>query len=154
MADEITDTLTLGGIAFQNSDYSPPSEAPFGGSQMMHVHKLPGGQRVIDVLGADDDDITFKGFFFTSAAIANCEALDALRAAGQVTSLTYCGMSRTVIIKHFKATVKRYPNWVEYEVTCTPTINGSSGGGGSGASGTIDSLVLSDLSAAASLGGG
>ena len=43
------DVLLLGPIAF--ADFATPDCAPFGGRQQMAVHKLIGGQRVIDTLG-------------------------------------------------------------------------------------------------------
>jgi hypothetical protein len=120
MAD---DQLILAGITFQNYDYAPPSHMPFGGQQAMIVHKLPGGSRVIDTLGPDEDDISWNGFFFTPNALYNCQQLDALRGAGQQVTLTYAGMTRKVVIKHFKANIRRYPQWIEYEISCTVAIN-------------------------------
>jgi len=115
----MTDTLILGGFVFQNFDMSPPTRMPFGGQQSMIVHKLPGGTRVIDTLGPDEDDITWSGFFYAADALRQCQQLDAMRAAGQVVTLTFGGMSRRVVVKRFKPNIRRYPNWVEYEITCT-----------------------------------
>jgi hypothetical protein len=56
-----TDTLTLGGIVFD--DFSTPHHMPLGGQQAMVVHRLPGGSRVIDTLGPDDDDYSWDGTF-------------------------------------------------------------------------------------------
>ncbi|SRR5580765_5789952 len=115
----MTDTLILGGFVFQNFDFSPPTRMPFGGGQAMVVHKLPGGTRVIDTLGPDEDDISWSGFFFCADALRQCQQLDAMRASGQKTTLTFGGMSRQVVIKRFKPQIRRYPNWVEYEISCT-----------------------------------
>jgi hypothetical protein len=119
----MADRLILAGIVFENFDYAPPTKMPFGGQQAMIVHKLPGGSRVIDTLGPDEDDIHWNGFFFTPNALYNCQRLDALRAAGQVVTLTYAGMSRQVVVKHFKAEIRRYPNWVEYDIGCVVSVN-------------------------------
>jgi hypothetical protein len=118
-----TDRLILAGIVFENFDYAPPTKMPFGGQQAMVVHKLPGGTRVIDTLGPDEDDITWSGFFFTANALYNCQVLDALRGQGQVVTLTFAGMTRKVVIKHFRAAIRRYPNWVEYEISCVVSEN-------------------------------
>ena len=67
------DVLLLGPIAF--TDYSPPECMPFGGRQQMAVHKLIGGQRVIDTLGPDDEDIQWSGRFFGAGALSTCLAL-------------------------------------------------------------------------------
>ena len=119
----MTDRLILAGIVFENFDYAPPDKISFGGQQAMIVHKLPGGTRVIDTLGPDEDDINWNGFFFTPNALYNCQTLDALRGAGQVVTLTYAGMSRQVVVKHFKAEIRRYPNWIEYSIGCVVSNN-------------------------------
>ena len=39
--------LVVGGISFEGRD--SPNAAPFGGEHRHHVHRLPGGARVIDI---------------------------------------------------------------------------------------------------------
>lgn len=123
----MTDQLILGGVVFQPSDYSSPQRMPFGGAQAMIVHKLPGGSRVIDTLGPDEDDISWVGFFHCDNALQQCQKLDAMRAAGKVITLTYAGMSRQVIIRHFKPNIRRYPHLIDYEIACTVSANPSFG---------------------------
>lgn len=156
----MTDRLILGGIVFETFEYAPPTRMPFGGQQAMVVHKLPGGSRVVDTLGPDEDDITWSGFFHSNNALAKCQALDAMRASGRVVSLTFAGMFRSVLVKSFKPAIRRFPHWVEYSITCLVTINpalGALGGtfavtgvglpsGGAPASANI--LISSDLSTA------
>jgi hypothetical protein len=148
----MTDTLILGGFTFQNVDFSPPTRMPFGGAQAMVVHKLPGGSRVIDTLGPDEDDITWSGFFFCDNALRQCQQLDSMRAAGQKIQLTFAGMSRQVVIKRFKPQVRRYPHWVEYEISCTvadnPFANASGAAPGFSATASPDTLIGNDLSTA------
>lgn len=146
----MTDRLILGPVAFENADYSPPTRMPFGGAQAMIVHKLPGGSRVIDTLGPDEDDISWSGFFFADNALSICQQLDAMRASGQVFGLTYGGMFRSVIIKRFKPHIRRFPHWVEYEISCTVTANPAFGalfGATVGPPGPVsfDTLVQNDL---------
>jgi hypothetical protein len=45
----MTVTLTLGGVVF--ADFEIPDSISSGGEQMLTVHKLPGGNRIIDALG-------------------------------------------------------------------------------------------------------
>lgn len=118
-----SDILTLGDITFQNYDYAPPSRMPFGGQQAMVVHKLVGGSRVIDTLGPDEDDISWSGFFLSPNALFWCQRLDAMRGQGQVQALIFGGMTRLVIVKSFRAHIRRYPNWVEYEIDCVVSSN-------------------------------
>src|SRR3979411_881178 len=92
--------LVLGGISFDG--FSTPSAMGAGGKQSMVVHKLPGGQRVVDTLGPDEDKITWSGEFFGNDAYANALGLDGMRAAGQVLPLSWGGQFRSVIIDDFK----------------------------------------------------
>ena len=47
----IQDILSVGGVVFDS--YSTPDIFSDGGKQVLIVHKLPGGSRVIDELGPD-----------------------------------------------------------------------------------------------------
>jgi hypothetical protein len=144
----MSDVLVLGGISFD--DFSTPEEMMGGGQQAMVVHKLPGGNRVIDTLGPDEANVLWEGFFFGNGAYANALALDGMRAAGQIVPLTWGGQFRSVIIDTFIYRVRRMPTWVKYQISCTVYQNPSLGGLG-GAAGIIDSLIVSDLSLAAGL---
>lgn len=145
----MADVLTLGGVSF--TGFSPPDSMMGGGAQAMVVHKLPGGQRVIDTLGPDEDDITWRGFFFGNDAYQNVLTLDGMRAAGAVIALTWGGQFRQVIIKHFDYHVRRLPVWVEYNISLMVYQNPMLGGLGA-TTGTIDALVASDLAVAAATG--
>jgi hypothetical protein len=85
----IADVLILGLIVFDN--FSPPECMPFGGSHMMVILKLIGGQRVIDTLGPDDENIERNGRFVGAGAYDTCLALDSLRASGQQLPLSFAG---------------------------------------------------------------
>lgn len=138
------DVLILG--PFEFGDFSVPNELPFGGAQKMTVHKMPGGGRVIDCMGPDDDDIRWSGRFFNTDALPMAQTLNAMRIAG--TPLPYSNgvESRTVVISEFRATVHKF-NWIEYEITVVP---GDDDGAGGGVNASIDALVSSDAGAAVS----
>jgi hypothetical protein len=121
-----------------------------GGNQAMVVHKLPGGSRVIDTLGPDEADVVWRGQFYGNNAYSTALALDAMRAAGQVVSLTWGGQFRSVIVSNFIYRVRRMPVWVEYSIVCTVYQNPSLGVLGA-ATGGLDSLILADLSLAIGL---
>jgi hypothetical protein len=142
------DVLTIGGIAFD--DFSTPDKLPYGGKQAMVIHKLPGGARVIDTLGPDEDDISLTGHFFGDNAYNNAVALDAIRASGQVVTFSGAGQSRQVIVSHFTYNIRRLPVWVEYSITCTVAVNPSLGNLTS-TNNTIDNLILGDIAFAVSL---
>lgn len=142
----LQDVLTLAGIAF--TGYSPPDSMMGGGRQAMVVHKLPGGSRVIDTLGPDEADISWRGTFFANDAYDNALYLDSLRASGGQVNLSWGGQSRVVIIAEFIYHVRRLPNWVEYEIVLTVVSNPQLGVLTSVVS-SIDALISSDLAAAA-----
>jgi hypothetical protein len=127
-------TLVLGGIAFD--DYSTPSAMGAGGKQAMVVHKLPGGSRVVDTLGPDEDNIAWTGQFFSNDALEKVAALDGMRAAGLVLGLEFAGQFRSVIIDSFKYQIRREPVWIEYQISCLVYQNPMLG---------VVSVVLSDL---------
>lgn len=145
----MTDVLTLAGIQFD--DFSTPSRMPAGGNQTLVLHKLPGGSRVIDTLGPDESDIAWSGQFFGNDALQSALVLDGVRVAGQVVPLTFAGQYRSVIVNRFTYQIRRYPVWVEYQISCTVYQNPSLGVLGATLS-TIDNLVLSDLALALSVG--
>ena len=142
----MADTLTLGGINFDG--FSTPSHMGAGGKQSMVVHKLPGGNRVIDTLGPDDDNISWSGEFFSNDALSNVLALDGLRAAGAVIPLVFAGQYRSVIIDSFAYKIRRLPMWIEYQISCMVYQNPALGALGSVASASMDALVGADLTEA------
>jgi hypothetical protein len=54
-------TVTIGGISL--SEWEIPERINFGGKQQVTVHKLIGGNRVIDAMGPDPDDVRWSGRF-------------------------------------------------------------------------------------------
>jgi hypothetical protein len=147
----MADVLVLAGIAF--TDFSPPERMGAGGEQSMAIHKLPGGSRVIDTLGPDEADISFRGQIFDDDALTIALALDAIRAAGTVQTLSWAGQTRQVILSRFKWAIKREPIWVDYEITCVVATNPTLGNlnAATTSQGGVDTLVSSDLSTATSI---
>ena len=136
------DILTLGGIVFR--DFSAPERMPFGGRHTLKVHKLIGGQRVIDAMGPDDREIAWAGTFWGDNALAQAQELDALRALGQPLGLSWGGGAWTVVIESFLPDVRRLPMCVPYSISCVVAQNGALGALGAIAQG-VDSLVSGDL---------
>jgi hypothetical protein len=139
------DQLILGGIAFDA--FSTPSGLPGGGKQAAVVHKLPGGDRVVDLLGPDEADLSWSGEFFGDTALADALLLDAIRSSGAKVPLIGAGQFRNVIITEFVYKIRRLPTWVEYSVTCLVVDNPLLGGLG-GIVSDLSSLISSDLSSA------
>ena len=139
------DTLTLGGISFDG--FSTPDSMGAGGKQSMAVHKLPGGRRVIDTLGPDEDNISWSGKFYGNDTEAQVLALDGMRAAGQVIPLQFGGMFRSVIIDTYSYHWRRFPVWAEYSINCMVYQNPALGNLSPSTS-SVDGLVSADLGTA------
>lgn len=108
--------LTLGPVTFAN--FEIPEGINFAGSQSLSVKKLIGGQRVIDAMGRDDDDITWSGLFQGSTANFRAQYLDNLRVQGAPLPLTWSTYNFSVLIKDFKPVFNRF-YWIPYTITCT-----------------------------------
>lgn len=108
--------LILGPILFR--DFEVPSTINFGGRQRLVVHRLPGGERVIDALGQDDAQISFAGIFTGPDATMRARELDELRIAGVVLPLTWDVFFYNVII-HDLYLDYRNGCWIPFRAVCT-----------------------------------
>lgn len=108
--------LTLGPIAFDG--FEEPDSLPFGGEQMLVVKKLVGGDRVVDAMGRDDEDLTWSGRFRGFDAETRAGELDFLRVQGQQLLLAWSSRRYLVVIKSFKPDY-RQPYEIPYSISCT-----------------------------------
>lgn len=109
-------TVTIGGVGLTGLEV--PARMPFGGDQRLVVHKLPGGGRVVDVLGRDDRDIEWSGYFTGSNAVSRALQLDALRIAGRQVVLTWGSFRRQVILKTLDVEYGSAGSLLPYRVVC------------------------------------
>jgi hypothetical protein len=136
----MTVLLTLGGIIFQ--DFEVPDVIPIGGDQSLVVHKLPGGSRVIDAMGADHRDIAWSGRFRSGNAESRARILDGYRIGGQQFLLQWSTYRYQVIVKSFEAQYQQ-PFEIPYSISCVvvtdesaPVLTGIP---------ALDELIGSDL---------
>ncbi|QEL18712.1 hypothetical protein [Limnoglobus roseus] len=113
-------TLTLGGIVF--AGFEIPETINFGGQQMLVTHKQPGGKRVIDAMGPDDDDVHWSGRFRGDSAEERALLLDFMRRAGKQLLLTWSLNRYQVVIRDFKADFHQ-PFEIPYSITCQVVTN-------------------------------
>ncbi len=123
----------------------------FGGEQALAVHKLPGGARVIDAMGADDAVIAWHGILSGSDATDRARALDAIRVSGLATPLSWDVFSATVIVSELRLEF-RNSWWIPYQIACTVLV-GTAIAPVSAPPVTILADVVADLSLAASAPG-
>jgi hypothetical protein len=107
--------LILGPVTL--ADFEVPSSIAFGGDQTVAVHRLQGGARVIDTLGADDADIRWRGIISGADASNRAQMLDQLRISGISVPLKWDSFCYTVVITelHFS-----FSNswWIPYQIRC------------------------------------
>jgi hypothetical protein len=145
-----TDQLVLGNIVFD--DWSTPERMPFGGTQQLAVHRLPGGARVVDTLGPDEEDIHFTGVMYANNAYGVADALDGLRISGAAVDLTFAGRFYSVIVRECQVDIRRFPQMMNYHVSCLVVSNNMAGVLGTIAT-SVSSLVSADMATMMSLAG-
>jgi hypothetical protein len=107
--------LTLGSVAL--AGFEIPGEVQFGGAQALAVHKLPGGMRIIDVMGRDDADVRWGGVISGRDAAARARMLDAMRVAGATIPLSWDAFYYDVIIAELTLNYTN-PWWIPYRIRC------------------------------------
>ena len=116
----MTTTVTLGLVTL--NAFEIPATITFGGKQRLAVHDLPGGGRVIDVLGGTDTDITFGGIISGSDADTRAQLLDAMRIAGTSLPLSWGEQYFIVIISEADFDYRK-PWWIPYRLRCVVQSN-------------------------------
>jgi hypothetical protein len=136
--------LQLGDVQF--GDMEVPDKLPFGGAQRLGIKKLLGGTRVIDVMGPDDEALSWSGRFRGSLALNRATYLDAARRAGSPLPLTWSVFNYTVVIQSFVADYER--DWeISYRISCAVLRDNRNPDQPLQLS-TVDQMVSTDLFAA------
>lgn len=136
--------LILGDVEFQ--EFEIPENLPIGGQQAGKLHKLPGGARVFDAHGPDDDDISWSGRFRGASALDRATALDSMRRAGDELQLSVLGLSYTVVIAKFSADIRRGGFEIPYNIS-VHVITDNTHGIDSDVFLTLDSVLGDDIAA-------
>jgi hypothetical protein len=137
-------TLVLGSVTFQS--FEVPPEIGGGGGQALKVHKLLGGDRVIDATGRDEAPLTWSGAFRGANSQARCDALDQIRIQGQPQTLTWADRTYAVVVSEFAWRWQRTYQ-ILYSITCVVVADNSAQLTSSAPS-TLDDLVGGDLTSA------
>ena len=111
--------LFLGGVVLDGFEVT--ARIGFGGKQKLAVHKLPGGVRVIDAMGPDDDVIAWHGILSGGDAADRAQLLDKLRVSGIAVPLAWDVFSAVVIVSDLKL---EFQNswWIPYQIACTVLV--------------------------------
>jgi hypothetical protein len=141
-------TVTLGGFVF--ADFEVPDKIPAGGEQMLAIHKLIGGQRVVDSLGRDDLALEWSGRFVGTNALSRAQQLDAMRVAGAAIDLTWSELSYSVVIKRFVFDFEA-DYLIPYSITCE-VVSDTANPSGDGSGDSLDDQMSDDMGTASDLG--
>jgi len=114
-----TGGVVLGDFAF--SGFEVPEYIAIGGAQATTVHKLPGGERVVDLMGPDEGDLDWSGTLIDNDPESRAQVLDQMRIDGDPLPLTWGPFFYTVVIKSFKAE-SRY-SMLKYSISCLVLVN-------------------------------
>jgi hypothetical protein len=128
-AEAVTGIISLafgaiGGVVlgdFPFAGFEVPDQITFGTRQGMTIHRLPGGERVIDLMGPDPADITWSGTFIDGFPVLRAQILDQMAADGDALPLIWGSCFYTVLIREFTADT-RY-SMVPYRISCTVLRN-------------------------------
>lgn len=129
-----TRLLTLGPVSFQN--FSVPERIRHGTRQQLTIHRLPGGDRVIDTLGVDYAPIAWDGLLLGAGAQTQRAQLTAMLASGRPLDLWWGDQVHTVILAQLEFSSQDGssfadfgPAQIRYHIVCEVLPPPSSGGG-------------------------
>lgn len=106
---------------FSFADFEVPEYISAPGSHQLIVHKLPGGERVIDAMGDDPGDISWSGTFLDNDPASRAQTLEKLRASGKTVGLQWGSYYYTVIVRSFEQ--RTYYSRVQYSISCCALRN-------------------------------
>jgi hypothetical protein len=110
-------SLYLGDFKFE--EFEIPERIPLGGKQSVVVHRFPGGAKLVQAMGRDDDPIYWSGMFTGSTALERARHLDLLRIQGKTQTLFFFDFIYRVLITSYSFVperINRVPYTIEMEV--------------------------------------
>lgn len=116
--------VTLGPFTFQDTEV--PEQMPYGGQQRLAVQKMIGGDRQINTLGLDKDDIKWSGIMRSSDRESRAKQLQSMMASGKTFSLAWGHEHEQVVISSFQPVVEAF--WISYTITCCVAPEGATSG--------------------------
>lgn len=92
--------LIVGDLVLQGHEV--PTRISIGGLQTVKVHKLPGGRRIIDAMGADPGAISWHGLFVGPTAATRARTFDVMRQQGTPYALSFGDYTFTIVIVQYE----------------------------------------------------
>lgn len=108
--------LIIGSLLLQGHEV--PTRISLGGAQAVTIHKLPGGSRIIDTMGADQGVIAWRGLFTGPDAAGRARVLDIMRQQGSPQVLSFGDYTFNVVIVHYEYDYKDRGAVISYRIRC------------------------------------
>ena len=106
--------VILGSMTLEG--HEAPSEIGIGGRQAHTLHRLPGGGRIIDAMGPDENTVAWKGLFIGPSAASRVRDLDSMRVQGIPVGLSFGDYQFTVLIVGFDYSYRDRGAIISYKV--------------------------------------
>jgi hypothetical protein len=139
--------LKLAEITF--SEYEIPEHIRVSTTHRHVVHKLVGGKRAVDMLGADHMPISWSGWLVGSTALDRASAIKGYHDEGDALQLSWSNWQYKVVITEFEVDYQR-DYQIPYSITCTVVQDYNNIHDREGAP-SVDSDVRADMTSATSL---
>lgn len=111
---------------FEIQGFAAPERIPYGGTQRLGVHQLPGGIRVIDSMGSDDHDLSIKGQLINGlgvdSAVEAARQLDYLRKQGAPINVSWDVYAYICVIETFSP-VYEYQSRIVFDMILKVVID-------------------------------
>lgn len=108
--------LIIGDLLLQGHEV--PARISIGGAQAVTIHRLPGGGRIIDAMGADQGVIAWHGLFTGPDAARRARALDFMRQQGAMRILSFGDYTFNVVIVHYQYDYQDRGAVISYRIRC------------------------------------
>ncbi len=92
--------VILGSVTLEG--HEAPARIAIGGKQAFTMHKLPGGGRIIDAMGPDENSVAWRGLFVGPNAATRVRLLNAMRTSGVAVDLSFGDYQFSVFVVGFE----------------------------------------------------
>lgn len=111
--------FSIGGVTFTAKE--EPSSLPIGQArQMMAVHTLPGGTRIVQAFGVEPQDVSWSGHFWDQSVKDRVNALRSYAVSGNEIPIQWGSEAYFCIVKEFRP-VYLHDYHATYDITVTIT---------------------------------
>lgn len=157
-------TVKLGSVTLTGPEV--PDALRAGGEQVLVVHRLPGGDKIIDNGGNDPYRLSLTGRFQGTNALTRAQTIDTMRLAAKAVTFSAAGGNWQVLIRSYAYTYAQKGAVIQYELeletipsnasttaTGTSALSSLVGSGVTDALSTVTSTIADASSVASEIAG-